>query len=147
MEVDAERALDALIDILDDESLVAPGVDDDDTEDEGDDIPLLANIPRIVVDPPDINPHPKRQRLRSNHCKYCEEPCTRESLEAHLENSERCRNNYFDSLKVTNVDAVLCLLFRCIFCNDGPARLASHLTSSPGCYNSYCARFRVGSLR
>lgn len=147
MEADPERALDALINILDDETLVPDGdVEIHDSEDERDDIPLVANVPHIVVDP-NINPLPKRQRLRSNHCKYCEEACSRENLGAHLDQSERCRRNYFDALKVTNIDAVLLLIFQCLYCNDGPARLSSHLSSSPGCYNSYCARFGVGSLR
>ena len=152
--MDPDKALDALIDVLDNE--LGGDSDIDPTEpvthalhsDDEDDVPLVAN-PRIAVNievDPD-SPKRKRQRLRSDHCKFCEETCSRESLYAHLRQSVSCRNDYFSYLNVTKLDAVICLLFRCLFCNDGPARLATHLRSSPGCFNSYCTKFGVGTIR
>ena len=143
--IDPNKALDELISLLDKD----PASDTECvSEDSEDDVPLVNNDRAII----ELCHHPaspvrKRPRLKTNHCKYCEEVCNKENLEAHLNDCEDCKTSYFRDLKVTKVDAVLCLLFKCLFCESGPAKLSLHLATSQDCYDNYCTKFGVGSVR
>lgn len=150
--MDPDKALDALLSLLegdgdDDPPSLEPETTSDDSDDGDND--LLVTTPRMAfnIDVDPSSPFRKRPRLRTGHCKFCEQICSRGELEAHLGLSESCKEAYFSHLKVTKIDAVMCILYRCLFCNDGPARLSSHLSSSPSCYNDYCTKFEVNSVR
>ena len=158
MDPDPNLALDALISILDaeegDDSAQSAVEDEGGTDSEsGDDIPLVQsvnrdyNLPSSLTDPVPDSPVRKRQKLKQGHCKYCDRICTRLTLEDHLFESDECRDCYFEDLKVTNVEAVLCQLFSCIFCPEQFYHLTSHLSSSPACLQMYCAKFSVNTVR
>ena len=143
--LDPERALDALIfnlDNPDSETGVEGGCYHSDDSD--DDIPLVDVVP--VVELPD-SPSQKRQRLKASHCKFCPVECSRVNLEDHLIQEEECKSKYFEDLKVSKIESVLLLLFGCLFCNEGVARLPPHFKSSPQCFENYCQKFNADSVK
>lgn len=151
MDIDPDRALEALLNLLDrdsqgDNDHSSPDVSE---SDEDDDVPLVAAAieHQIALNIQPTSPIRKRPRLGTNHCKYCEAVCSRETLEGHLNQSESCKSSYFEDLRVSNMDAVLSLLFKCIYCKEGPSKLSFHLNSSPRCLDLYCRRFGVESVR
>ena len=151
MDIDPDRALTALLNLLDrdpqvDSDLSSPDVSG---SDEDDDVPLLAAATdqQIALNIQPTSPIRKRPRLGTNHCKYCETVSSRETLEGHLNQSELCKRSYFEDLRVSEINAVLSLLFKCLFCNEGPARLLFHLNSSPRCLDLYRRKFGVESAR
>ena len=60
----------------------------------------------------------RRKALKSTNCNFCNQDHDRGSLSHHLEQNERCKILYFRKLHVKNIDAVLCQLFECLFCQD-----------------------------
>ena len=143
--LDPEKALDALISNLDHPD---SGTDVEGryycSDDSDDDIPLVDVVP--VFELPD-SPSPKRQRLKASHCKFCPVECSRVNLEDHLILEEKCKSRYFEDLKVSKIESVLLLLFGCLFCNEGVARLTPHFKSSPQCFENYCRKFNADSVK
>ena len=81
------------------------------------------------------------------HCNYCGTDHDRRSLGLHLNQSERCFTLYSRRLHVKSVDAVLCILFDCLFCEDRVHKLFLHLESKEECRNQYLAKFGVINSR
>ena len=145
-DIDPERALDALIFNLD-KTVSETNTEEENSSSDDDNIPLV-NVQVTAV--PGANlpdpPVPKRPRLKSSHCKYCPVESSRAALEEHLIQSDDCKSRYFEDLKVSKIETVLCLLFDCMFCDEGVNKLASHLKSNQECLDRYCRRFNTSSI-
>ena len=71
----------------------------------------------------------KRKVTKPVHCKYCSKfKSNRKHLEEHLRIYETCSLLYQRELKVTELDAVLVKIFRCLGCSKtGNFQLKTHL--------------------
>ena len=89
----------------------------------------------------------RRRIQKVAHCNYCNSDNDRASLGLHLQQNERCMTLYSRRLHVKTVDAVLCLLFECLYCEDRVPRLFNHLEHSEDCRLQYMRKFNVDSSR
>ena len=89
----------------------------------------------------------RRKVLKISHCNFCQQEHTRESLELHLQQSDRCKTLYLRKLHLKTIDAILCSLFECLFCPDRAPKLFNHLEANNQCKLQYLAKFNVLSSR
>ena len=168
-EIMAEANLDALIRELDsdasDQSQDLPDVtemaDKLQSQSEGDVIPLLdvaqlppdPGVPRSPVQRSPIiakyisSSSARRRIVKPTNCKFCNQEHDRASLGLHLEQNERCKILYSRQLHVKSVDAILCLTFECLFCEDRAPRLFYHLERKEDCKQKYLRRFDASNSR
>lgn len=156
-----ERNLDALIAELEEtgpaEHDPGPQLHHQDLGDEanqgvpGDPAPVRAVVSPVHQSPilaKYISSSSARRRIQKvAHCNYCNTDHDRASLELHLQQSERCLTLYSRRLHVKSVDAVLSLLFECLFCTDRVPKLFLHLEHSEDCRLQYMRKFNVDSSR
>ena len=65
-------------------------------------------------------------------------------MEQHLSTSEECFSLYIRQLHVTEMDAVLVKLYRCIACSStGNFQLTRHFNTNPACFRYYKRKFDV----
>ena len=93
------------------------------------------------------SPTARQQRLKISPCMFCDAVKDVHSLRDHLERSSNCRHLYFSLLHVSSTDGVMCKTFKCLFCNEGGNYLRSHLNSSNACFNGYCIKFKVTTIK
>lgn len=93
------------------------------------------------------SPTARQQRLKNSPCMFCDAIKDVHSLRDHLERSSNCRHLYFSLLHVSSIDGIMCKTFKCLFCNDGGNYLRSHLNSSNACFNGYCTKFNVTTIK
>ena len=61
----------------------------------------------------------KKRQIKTSNCKYCVRFChSRRQVQSHLEESEMCQALSFRLYHVTQIDAVLIKIFRCIACGE-----------------------------
>ena len=92
---------------------------------------------------------PSAKRFKTSHCHFCKQSIIEaDQFELHLRSSDTCSSLYKRKLKVRSIESVLVLTFYCLFCkNGGPKKFPHHLEQSTECFNSYCQRYNVGSIR
>ena len=89
----------------------------------------------------------RRKIRKADHCKFCNSFNGPMDLRAHLEEREDCFILYCRMMHYKTPDALLSSLFTCLFCSTNDAQLASHLKSHNQCYQRYCEKFDVKSIR
>ena len=89
----------------------------------------------------------RRKILKLSHCNFCQQDHNRESLGLHLQQSDRCKTLYMRKLHVKTIDAVLCLIFECLYCQDRVPKLFNHLEANDQCKMQYLIKFNVNSSR
>ena len=89
----------------------------------------------------------RRKILKLSHCNFCQQDHNRESLGLHLQQSDRCKTLYMRKLHVKTIDAVLCLIFECLYCQDRAPKLFNHLEANDQCKMQYLIKFNVNSSR
>ena len=165
----AEACLDALLVELENEVPESPGLQEDVDivihPGDHEEVPQAVILP-IPPDPGQQAPDPRspvhrspiigkyissssarRRVLKSTNCNFCNQDHDRGSLSVHLEQSERCRILYLRKLHLKSIDAVLCQLFECLFCEDKAPKLYLHLESKEFCRLQYLTKFDVTSSR
>ena len=133
--------LDALIQELDlpdhDPPNDVPGGDDDETQE------ARNNLARAI-----LSSASARKKIRKpDHCQFCNSFLDVMTLRAHLEEKEDCFNLYRRMLHLKTIDAILSSLFTCLYCQTTDAQLASHLKSHNQCFQRYCQKLNVTSIR
>ena len=156
-----ERYLDALIAELEEPGHVEhdPGPqlhhqelgDEDNQSIPGDPAPVGAVVSPVRQSPilaKYVSSSSARRRIQKvAHCNYCNAHHDRASLGLHLQQSERCLTLYSRRLHVKSHEAVLCLLFECLFCTDRVPKLFIHLEHSEDCRLQYMGKFNVDNSR
>ena len=89
----------------------------------------------------------RRKAVKTTNCNFCNQEHDRQSLGDHLEQRERCRILYFRKFHLKSIDAVLCQLFECLFCQDKAPKLYLHLESKELCRLQYLTKFDVTCSR
>ena len=89
----------------------------------------------------------RRRIEKVTHCNYCGTDHDRRTLGLHLNQSERCLTLYSRRLHVKSVEAVLCIIFDCLFCEDRVHKLFLHLEAKEECRNQYLTKFDVDNSR
>lgn len=157
----AERYLDALLELLSDDS--ASNDDDDEThqdiasprpQDSNPDLPLNPDPPPLrrrsssSLQSYRSSSSAARQRTNGSHCLFCVISCNQSNFEEHLNSSPRCFNLYKNKLKVKTINGVMVYTFFCFYCNARPnSNLKLHLQESRFCFAMYSARFNVDTVR
>ena len=132
------------------------------SQSEADDVPLV-DLPQLPPDPGPVPGSPvqrspiiakyissssaRRRILKPTNCKFCNQEHDRESLGLHLEQNERCKILYSRQLHVKSVDAILCVNFECLYCEDRAPRLFHHLEGKEECKQKYLRKFDASSSR
>ena len=89
----------------------------------------------------------RRKIRKAEHCKFCNSFNGPMDLRAHLEEREDCFILYSRLMHLKTADGLLSSLFTCLFCSTNDAQLASHLRSHNQCYQRYCEKLDVTSIR
>ena len=89
----------------------------------------------------------KRRMRKQDHCHFCNLSVEKLELEEHLRRSESCKILYFRKLHCKDLNAVLSVLYDCLYCNMERMRLFYHLETNPDCKRQYQDRFSLNSSR
>lgn len=65
----------------------------------------------------------KRRQWRDENCRFCNEDHDRVSLHYHLQGNKQCLFYYERTLHVKKIEAVMVMLFDCLFCNSKFSKL------------------------
>ena len=89
----------------------------------------------------------RRKMKKPENCHFCASYNDVTNLGDHLAENESCFNLYSRMTHLKKLDAILSSLFTCIFCPTNDGQLASHLKSHNHCFQRYCEKFRVTTVR
>lgn len=89
----------------------------------------------------------RRRKVKSGPCSFCHHVKDVFSLEAHLLETEYCKNLYMRYLKVTSMDALLVKVFDCLFCAAKFNKISDHLKNHPACKERYFTKFNVHDVK
>ena len=89
----------------------------------------------------------RRKMKKPEHCHFCPSFNDITNLGDHLAENELCFNLYSRMTHLKSIDAILSSLFTCIFCPTNDGQLASHLKSHNQCFQRYCQKFDVTTVR
>jgi len=90
----------------------------------------------------------KRNRLKESHCNYCNLQIDKEDVEFHLLESNICSQFYLKQYRCQSIDSVLLKLFPCLFCSiSKTVKMKIHLTQKDECFQKYCNKWNVSSVR
>ena len=89
----------------------------------------------------------RRRKVKAGPCSFCHRAEDVFSLEAHLVETDYCRNLYMRHFKVSSMDAVLVKVFDCIYCPAKFNKISDHLRTHPVCKERYYNKFNVQDVK
>ena len=89
----------------------------------------------------------KRRAMKQTHCHFCNFEGARLDLEQHLLEKESCFILYQRKLHVKNLEAILVILYKCLYCPYDKSSLVRHLESHEDCKQNYFHRFHVDTVK